>query len=84
MIYPAGAPTKQYVYGFQVMLVFIGVAAVIVYRVVMFVDYCDSTSAVNCLIVSTICSSLLNATLILLLGQLYEKIAVILTNWGRR
>ncbi len=65
------------------MLVFIGVAAVIVYRVVMFVDYCDNASALNCLIVSTLCSSVLNAALILLLGQVYDKIAVILTNWGK-
>ena len=69
---------------FQVICVFICAASVILYRVFMTVTFCTSgTSAVECLLVSTVCSSLLQALSIMILGKLYDKLAVILTNWGK-
>ncbi len=67
----------------QVLMVCISVVSVIVYRVIMSVDYCSTASALNCLIVTTVVSSVLNAVSILILGKIYDKLAVILTNWGK-
>ncbi len=64
-------------------MVCISVVSVIVYRVIMSVDYCSTASALNCLIVTTVVSSVLNAVSILILGKIYDKLAVILTNWGK-
>ena len=56
--------------------------SVICYRVIMTADYCVSNSGVNCLLVTTVVSSVLNAVSILILGKIYDKLAVLLTNWG--
>lgn len=68
---------------FQVMLVLVSVMGVIVYRVVATVDYCPGLPDSNCLLVSTIVSSLLNAISILILGKIYDMLAVKLTDWGK-
>ena len=53
----------------QVLMVFISVGGVIVYRVIMSVDFCTNATPTECLIVTTIASSLLNAISILVLGK---------------
>ncbi len=71
---------------FQVFMVFISVGGVIVYRVIMTVDYCsddESSSSINCLLLTTVVSSLLNAISILVLGKIYDILAVKLTDWGK-
>jgi hypothetical protein len=40
-----------------------------VYRVIMGVDYCPGMSAVECLMITTVLSSVLNGVSILLLGK---------------
>ncbi|KAL3878156.1 hypothetical protein ACJMK2_030526, partial [Sinanodonta woodiana] len=65
----------------KVMVVIISVVAVIVYRVIMFVDFCPNFNAVECLLTTTIVSAVLNAVSILLLGLLYDKMALKLTEW---
>ncbi|XP_053399972.1 anoctamin-7-like isoform X3 [Mercenaria mercenaria] len=66
---------------FMVILVLVSVMGVIVYRVVALVDYCPDLPDANCLMVSTVMSSLLNAISILILGKLYDMLAVKLTEW---
>ncbi|XP_064610213.1 anoctamin-4-like isoform X2 [Liolophura sinensis] len=66
---------------FMVLLVFVSVVGVIVYRLVMTVDFCPNISSVQCLILTSILSSVLNAISILLLGKIYDKLAVLLTDW---
>ena len=67
----------------QVCLVFISVMSVICYRVIMTADYCVNNSGLNCLLVTTVVSSILNAVSILILGKIYDKLAILLTNWGK-
>ena len=50
-------------------MVFISVAAVILYRVIMAIDYCTSMGAVGCLLITTVVSSVLNAVSIMILGK---------------
>lgn len=66
---------------FMICLVFISVAAVVLYRVIVSVDYCDEISTVSCLILASILSALLNAVSILILGRIYDWIALKLTEW---
>ncbi|XP_060553773.1 anoctamin-7-like [Ruditapes philippinarum] len=66
---------------FMVMLVLASVMGVIVYRVVATVDYCPDLPDSECLFVATIVSSLLNAISILILGKVYDLLAVKLTDW---
>lgn len=66
---------------FMVLLVFIALAAVIVYRVVLTVDFCTDMSPTNCLLMTTICSSILNALAVIILGKIYDLLAVKLTDW---
>ena len=61
-------------------MVFISVIGVITYRVIMSVNYCGNPT--ECMIVTTLVSSVLNAASIMLLGKVYEHLAAILTNWG--
>ncbi|CAH1778359.1 unnamed protein product [Owenia fusiformis] len=65
----------------MILMVFISVASVILYRVIMMVDYCQYMSAVECVLVTTIAGSLLNAISILILGRIYEFLAAKLTEW---
>jgi len=53
--------------------VFVAVAAVIVYRIIMTIDYCEQTSAVGCLILTSVFSAVLNAAAILILGKVSYK-----------
>ena len=53
----------------QTLVVFACVVGVIVYRVIMGVDYCPGMSAVECLMITTVLSSVLNGVSILLLGM---------------
>lgn len=64
---------------FMMMLVFTSVVAVITYRVIMSVRFCNTTT--ECLLLTTILSSVFNAVSILILGKIYEKLAVKLTDW---
>ena len=48
---------------------FVAVAAVIVYRIIMTIDYCVTTSPVGCLILTSVISAVLNAAAILILGK---------------
>jgi len=53
----------------QVCLVLIIAAAIIVYRIVITIDYCGNMSPTYCLLATTVVSSLLNAIAILILGK---------------
>ncbi|KAL5011371.1 hypothetical protein ScPMuIL_009922 [Solemya velum] len=66
---------------FMVCLVLASVVGVIVYRVIASVDYCPNMSTEECLLTTTVASSLLNAISILLLGKLYDIFAKKLTDW---
>ncbi|KAL4230087.1 hypothetical protein ACF0H5_010472 [Mactra antiquata] len=66
---------------FMICLVFVSLAAVVVYRVIISVDFCGGMSAVSCLITSSVVSALLNATSILILGRIYDVVALKLTEW---
>jgi len=57
------------VYVCKVCLVFIAVASVIVYRIIMTVDYCVLTSPAGCLLLTSVISAVLNAAAILILGN---------------
>ncbi len=57
--------------------------ALIVYRVTLNVSYCDTASPVNCLIVTNLVPAVLNAALIMILWQVYSRVAVILNDWGK-
>jgi len=60
----------------QVCLVFIIAAGVIVYRVVLTVDYCHSLTPTGCLLAATVGSSLLNAVAIVVLGKVRHSISI--------
>jgi len=49
--------------------VFVAVASVIVYRIIMTIDYCVLTSPLGCLILTSVFSAVLNAAAILILGK---------------
>ncbi|XP_041359345.1 anoctamin-7-like [Gigantopelta aegis] len=66
---------------FMICLVLASVFGVIVYRVIMDVDMCPNLGAAECLLLTTVLSSVLNAVSILLLGKLYDKLAIKLTDW---
>ncbi|XP_067945254.1 anoctamin-7-like [Watersipora subatra] len=68
---------------FLVMLcvVFAILVSVVLYRVFLTVNYCGDLGEAGCFVVTTICSSLLNAVAIMILGKVYEILAVRLTDW---
>ncbi|ESO89426.1 hypothetical protein LOTGIDRAFT_234280 [Lottia gigantea] len=66
---------------FMMLLVLISVTSVIIYRVIIDVDYCPGITGTECLLLTTVISSLFNAVSILILGKLYDKLAVFLTEW---
>ncbi|XP_076446692.1 anoctamin-7-like isoform X2 [Babylonia areolata] len=66
---------------FMISLVLISVVAIIMYRVIMNIDYCPGLDAASCIIVTTILSSVLNAFSILLLTRVYNVLARKLTEW---
>ncbi|PAA53559.1 hypothetical protein BOX15_Mlig000472g1, partial [Macrostomum lignano] len=65
----------------MILIVFIGVAAVIVYRIFVTIRVCPTVSSTNCLILNAVISSLLNAIFIIVIGKVYDRIAYTLTNW---
>ncbi|GFR33812.1 anoctamin-7 [Trichonephila clavata] len=64
----------------MVMLVFISVTSVILYRVYMTITICEDDSKCD-LLHGTIIATLLNTFSIMILGRVYELIAVKLTDW---
>lgn len=66
---------------FMVCLVATSVMGVIVYRVIISVDYCASLTEMHCFMLTTLVSSILNAVSILLLGIAYTHLAYKLTSW---
>ena len=60
----------------EVLLVFVAVAAVIVYRIIMTIDYCVITTPVGCLILTSVISAVLNAAAILILGKVSPAVKV--------
>ncbi|OAF70406.1 Anoctamin-like protein [Intoshia linei] len=53
----------------MIIVVFICTAAVILYRVIITIDYCKNLSSLNCLILTNILSAVLNAIAIMILGK---------------
>ncbi|PVD35218.1 hypothetical protein C0Q70_06499 [Pomacea canaliculata] len=66
---------------FMVLLVIGSVVGVIVYRVIISIDYCPDIGGAKCLMLATVVSSILNAVSILILGKLYTWLARKLTEW---
>uniref|UniRef100_A0A1I8HHK0 Anoctamin n=1 Tax=Macrostomum lignano TaxID=282301 RepID=A0A1I8HHK0_9PLAT len=62
-------------------VVFIGVAAVIVYRIFVTIRVCPNVTSSSCLLLNAVVSSLLNAVFIIVIGKVYNNIAYALTNW---
>jgi len=58
----------------EVCLVFVAVAAVIVYRIIMTIDYCGTSTPATCLILTSIISAVLNAAAILILGKVNDTV----------
>ncbi len=54
------------------MLVFISAASVITYRVIMSINYCEDSTPAECLLLTTVISSLLNTISIMLLGKVSD------------
>ncbi|XP_052828220.1 anoctamin-7 [Octopus bimaculoides] len=65
----------------RVCLVGASVIGVIVYRVIMSIEYSDNVTEIEGFMITTIASSFLNAVSILLLGTVYTKLANKLTCW---
>ncbi|KAK3788799.1 hypothetical protein RRG08_029246 [Elysia crispata] len=65
----------------MVALVIASVVGVIIYRVIMNVDYCPNLNDNECIVLTTVVSSILNAVSILLLGKIYDMLAIKLTDW---
>jgi hypothetical protein len=57
-----------------VIVVFIAAGSVILYRVFMTIKYCEDLGSVNCLLVTTVASSLLNAVAIMILGKVNTSV----------
>jgi hypothetical protein len=52
----------------QIAIVFLMTALVVLYRVYMQVTYCAQWDPIVCLIVSTVCASVINSVVIIILG----------------
>ncbi|XP_021363066.1 anoctamin-4-like isoform X4 [Mizuhopecten yessoensis] len=84
--YPVKKQVVKYLFSattllFMVSLVLASLVGVIVYRVIIGVDLCPGMSAVECLVTTNIVSAILNAVSIILLGKVYDKVAIKLTDW---
>ncbi|XP_033742824.1 anoctamin-4-like isoform X4 [Pecten maximus] len=84
--YPVRKQVLKYIFSastllFMVSLVLASLVGVIVYRVIIAVDLCPGMSALECLITTNIVSAILNAASIILLGKVYDKVAIKLTDW---
>ncbi|KAK3592836.1 hypothetical protein CHS0354_028912 [Potamilus streckersoni] len=84
--YPFSRQMSKFLVSFStlllmVCLVFISVVAVIVYRVIASVDYCPNIPPGECILITTIVSSVFNAVSVLILGKIYDWLARKLTEW---
>ncbi|GFN81556.1 anoctamin [Plakobranchus ocellatus] len=84
--YPFRRQLMKYTTSLSVLCLMVGlviasVVGVIIYRVIMNVDYCPDISDNECLVLTTVISSILNAVSILILGKVYDMLAIWLTNW---
>ncbi|PAA75103.1 hypothetical protein BOX15_Mlig018999g1, partial [Macrostomum lignano] len=84
--YPGHYQAMKFVTSFIILLlmicvVFIGVAAVIVYRIFVTIRVCPNVTSSSCLLLNAVVSSLLNAVFIIVIGKVYNNIAYALTNW---
>lgn len=59
----------------KVGLVLVVTSALIVYRVVMTVDYCSSASPIGCVVVSDMVALILNSLAIIILGKVAFALA---------
>lgn len=66
---------------FMICLVLISVISIIMYRVIMNIDYCPGIDPAECLLLTTVLSSVLNAISILILSRIYNTLAHWLTEW---
>ncbi|XP_060078279.1 anoctamin-10-like [Ylistrum balloti] len=66
---------------FMILIVLTSVVSIIIYRVITSVDYCPNMDATTCLLLTTVVSSVLNTMSILILGKVYDYMAVKLTDW---
>lgn len=78
----------KYVVSFSVFLLMICIvliisAAMIVYRIVLGVDYCSTGiwSNTTCTVVTSLCGTVANAVAIMILGKVYTILAYKLTDW---
>ncbi|ESN98940.1 hypothetical protein HELRODRAFT_162412 [Helobdella robusta] len=69
---------------FMVCVVFIITAALILYRVVMTIDFCPNVPSTSCLLVSVIVATILNTIGIMVLNKVYKWVATRLTDWENR
>ncbi|XP_059169358.1 anoctamin-7-like isoform X2 [Physella acuta] len=73
--------TSGMVFIVMVIVVIASVISVIIYRVIISIDYCPTMSNQACFVLTTIVSSVLNAVSIIILGLIYDKLAVMFTDW---
>ncbi|XP_033742863.1 anoctamin-4-like isoform X2 [Pecten maximus] len=66
---------------FMILIVLTSVVSIIIYRVITSVDYCPNMDSTSCLLATTVVSSVLNTVSILILGKIYDYLAVKLTDW---
>ncbi|XP_021363024.1 anoctamin-4-like isoform X2 [Mizuhopecten yessoensis] len=66
---------------FMILIVLTSVVSIIIYRVITSVDYCPNMDPTSCLLATTVVSSVLNTVSILILGKVYDYLAVKLTDW---
>ncbi|KAK0052975.1 anoctamin-6-like isoform X1 [Biomphalaria pfeifferi] len=66
---------------FMVITVVASVSGIIVYRVIVSVDYCPKLNGKECFLLTSVASSVLNALSITLLVHIYDKLALYLTEW---
>ncbi|KAL3880795.1 hypothetical protein ACJMK2_033006 [Sinanodonta woodiana] len=84
--YPFSRQLSKFMISFStlllmVCLVIISVVAVIVYRVIASVNYCPNVPPGECVLITTIVSSVFNAVSVLILGKIYDWLARKLTEW---
>nr|KAI8757561.1 anoctamin-6-like isoform X1 [Biomphalaria glabrata] len=66
---------------FMVITVIASVSGIIVYRVIVSVDFCPKMNGKECFLLTSVTSSVLNALSITILVHIYDKLALYLTEW---
>ena len=61
-------------------VVFVAMAAVIVYRIIMTMDYCGQSTPAACLILTSVMSAILNAVAIVILDKVSLQAYAIFLN----